>query len=592
MTPASSPRPRSRICAFIVLLLSLLPEVHAQSVIQSHSGPPRTVPPPPETYVPNPGTNHGYVHGSPLRPPPGLVFGEATFQGDSFGPYFLPPLAPVLGESLQTLTSPTPDRPTAIATPPPSIFDHFPRLVAPTVHLPPSDTLADHIGEIYSVPLSYLFVATHYEADRSIVLSGQWHADYNHLPPEARERLTRYLRDRRAAIDSLRAQLARIETAPADEHPALLAAFAAEQTPSLLTLENDAEALRAELTENGFMKNGAQDIATVRPKHSRNAAQNKAQATVIDALSAAQFHPGLSLDQRLLLHEITFDIALRFPPPANPPNRAAPPAVFFWPAGARIRLPDPLPAELSTTFSSFQSLKAELKKELTTLVERQRTRVLPASRSAAYRQLATAQAPRFRQLESLAEEIRRQLVLLPIFAPPAQPNLPPDLLRRLAETRETKATLHRDLAAHLQHFRQVLPDHRVDLLRHDKAVILSASPLPNRLPARNSRVEATLSELAATNQHVIRRFTALDADFAALRKVLDAYRASLPESSGITIETLLAHFAEDFAAHENGHRYRDYRAAVLQPGLSPAQRRLLFNAAQVALYKETRQIAP
>ena len=49
------------------------------------------------------------------------------------------------------------------------------------------------------------------------------------------------------------------------------------------------------------------------------------------------------------------------------------------------------------------------------------------------------------------------------------------------------------------------------------------------------------------------------------------------------IEVLLVEFAYAFGQQERWERYADYETAVLQPGLSPEQRRLLFGAALTSL---------
>ena len=46
-----------------------------------------------------------------------------------------------------------------------------------------------------------------------------------------------------------------------------------------------------------------------------------------------------------------------------------------------------------------------------------------------------------------------------------------------------------------------------------------------------------------------------------------------------TIEQLLKEFAYAFQKQEAWELYREYEIAVLEPGLSPAQRELLFGAA-------------
>ena len=57
------------------------------------------------------------------------------------------------------------------------------------------------------------------------------------------------------------------------------------------------------------------------------------------------------------------------------------------------------------------------------------------------------------------------------------------------------------------------------------------------------------------------------------------YRDSLDATDAPALPELTARIARSFIAHQNHQRFADYRTAVLTPGLSPAQRRLLFAAA-------------
>ena len=63
---------------------------------------------------------------------------------------------------------------------------------------------------------------------------------------------------------------------------------------------------------------------------------------------------------------------------------------------------------------------------------------------------------------------------------------------------------------------------------------------------------------------------------------------------GKSIDDLLRDFEEARQEQETWAKYRDYRDAVLAPGLSPAQRRLLFDAAveQLALPLPAGEAAP
>jgi hypothetical protein len=65
-----------------------------------------------------------------------------------------------------------------------------------------------------------------------------------------------------------------------------------------------------------------------------------------------------------------------------------------------------------------------------------------------------------------------------------------------------------------------------------------------------------------------------------LQRELLAVASSLASRGGNkSVEMLLAEFSYAFSRQERWERYVEYETAVLQPGLSPEQRRLLFGAA-------------
>ncbi|HWA24820.1 MAG TPA: hypothetical protein VG734_04025 [Lacunisphaera sp.] len=65
-------------------------------------------------------------------------------------------------------------------------------------------------------------------------------------------------------------------------------------------------------------------------------------------------------------------------------------------------------------------------------------------------------------------------------------------------------------------------------------------------------------------------------DSQALQAALRDYRDSVLKDPERNLAQLLASLAQAVAAQENDRLYRDYRAAVLQAGLSLEQRRLLL----------------
>jgi hypothetical protein len=77
------------------------------------------------------------------------------------------------------------------------------------------------------------------------------------------------------------------------------------------------------------------------------------------------------------------------------------------------------------------------------------------------------------------------------------------------------------------------------------------------------------------------------AEIAALNAEADAIRGELARQAAVqpgtnadkSTEALLREFADAFKRQQLATVYAEYRTAVLEPGLSPAQRRLLFDGA-------------
>ena len=77
----------------------------------------------------------------------------------------------------------------------------------------------------------------------------------------------------------------------------------------------------------------------------------------------------------------------------------------------------------------------------------------------------------------------------------------------------------------------------------------------------------------------------LEADYLRWTQFDKTPRVAAHSPAGATksVDALLADFAAAFKQQQLRALYQDYRTAVLQPGLTPAQRELLFNAAVAAL---------
>jgi hypothetical protein len=86
--------------------------------------------------------------------------------------------------------------------------------------------------------------------------------------------------------------------------------------------------------------------------------------------------------------------------------------------------------------------------------------------------------------------------------------------------------------------------------------------------------------LAAFSQATADRFTALGKEKEAIRGELARLVSTPTETvAGKSADTLLKEFADAVQQQEAWQQYGDYQVAVFQPGLSPEQRRLLFDAA-------------
>jgi hypothetical protein len=164
-------------------------------------------------------------------------------------------------------------------------------------------------------------------------------------------------------------------------------------------------------------------------------------------------------------------------------------------------------------------------------------------------------------------------------------------------------------------FRLELPTDNVELVSQNEKVSIVVTPnkskedrpRPNQDVARSRNLDflsdteskprpdrdAVVARLNTYSESLPQRFTALATEFQALRAEISRYQAALPQAkTSANVDELVAHFVKSYKVQELWNRYSDYRTAVLLPGLSPAQRRLLFNAVQVDLFKELYSISP
>jgi hypothetical protein len=484
-----------------------------------------TTPAPPPTYHPLPPPPHlsdgGFLPGFWNNE---RVGGRSALQFERlYGPLFFPALLPVLG-------SIPPSRPGHLAT-------DYPRALA---------------GEPFFMAYGIL-------------------AANNRLPVDSAERIARYRSARLALLTELRALLRHEPGASPGSSEHALANLAAIQTSRLLELEAEAEQNRYELTQVEALKATADDIGKWVPDE-KNSKLDEALASSRLTLSAAHFRNGFSSDQRHLLEEMALETQLAVEPESGPTERAS---VFFWPAGARIPEPVGLPPEAAARFEEFRRRKAALKNELRVTLAREESRLFNIDSTGTFARLAAAQAPRFAELDTLADQLRPALAALADVRTNPAAEFPPALARQVVTVVDHKDALQREVHVQLAEFRRELPAERLKLVRQGSGLAIAI--VTDSGFSRNR--ESVLARIETFNAEIATQFEAYATKRAAVRAAIARHQASVPGAKpGITVDQLATDFLSAYNAREYRNQQRDYAAAVFASGLSPAQRRLLLAA--------------
>jgi aminopeptidase N len=298
--------------------------------------------------------------------------------------------------------------------------------------------------------------------------------------------------------------------------------------------------------------------------------------------AAVFYQEGFAPSQRRLLREVAMEVQVEaFKPKSAPASPEDNSLMYFSPETSRVRLPDELSAEIAAKVEAYQKEKSEIKTELRDAICQQ-DRATNAQRVQALRQLAESQTPRIAALEILAEDIRQGLALQPKQpGPPSPPSLPPELATRITAYQKEKIVLRKLLQDKLKELGKGLTPTKTGFSRTEAA---SGDDLhPDDVgPALlgKDRQKLMRDALAAFSQATADRFTALGKEKEAIRGELARLVSTPTETvAGKSADTLLKEFADAVQQQEAWQQYGDYQVAVFQPGLSPEQRRLLFDAA-------------
>ena len=360
-------------------------------------------------------------------------------------------------------------------------------------------------------------------------------------------RLDTYRSERATLLAELRARIDTLRDADPASRQRALEDFSGEQTPRISALEKEAEAIRNDLSHHGSgfaeFERWRSGLASLPP--GALTPEVRRQFVQVSAFYSERLSPA----QRRLLKSIAASSTDEPVPPGG--NIGS--LLDFSPETARIRLPSKLPHELADQIVAYWNGKKELEHELLKTLYPDKT---PSSHRAyldSLQSLAVIQAPRLAALETQAEKIREGLATLNDPAKtPDLPDLPVELTARIAAHRADKLALNKALLA-----------------RRDE-VMKSAAGADAAALAEKVRVA-----IADFSREHASQYATLETSGAAIRGDL----ARLPGASVDSAAALLIKFSESIQRLQNFWDYRDYQTAVLQPGLSPEQRRLLFEGA-------------
>lgn len=400
------------------------------------------------------------------------------------------------------------------------------------------------------------------------------------LAEKSRTRLDHYRAAKRTLQDELRAEFDRLRDAEPEARAAALDALARRQAPRIAALEAEAEQLRRDLGS------GDEHWSALREwRLGEKGQRGFSPAEIGQVLRGYAFYENSLLPaQRRLLREIQFEMNAAAPDAAN--AAAAQPYLFFPPEPARVLLPDDLPADVAAQIASYQTKKSKLKKELYDAVVAYESQRLGFLRPNPLKALAASQAAALAELETLAEEIRRGLARHASPATLAERSpLPPVLQARTAAIMSAIASAQKSATARLNELFAANRDVPMQTAVRFEPAGLRVLIVPSGAGRGRGRSGPAPADSDARLAAIRAAAAAITDDYgrqvAGIVNDLNALRAEIARTLGTThasaVDQTLNAALRVATARENDPLYAEYRVAVFQPGLSPAQRRLLFD---------------
>lgn len=384
--------------------------------------------------------------------------------------------------------------------------------------------------------------------------------------------LGEYLAEKERLRQAIRDELRRTETALPAEREQALQKLALAQAPALAALRKRTQALWDKLTS------GDEEWGALREWRLGDAKRGDRPAEVAQVMQAAAFYEeGLEIEQRELLRAIALEISASVDPAAA--TKVAETQLFFHmlPAPARIALPMNLPPDVARRAADLESRLSTMRKELYDWVFTQDRR-WSLNRRMAFSDLARKQVPEMLELDRQAEALRRDLIRHPELATPPKDSalLPAAINQDLRELIRRRMALEQEIGQEI-----------LTLEKKHKNVEISYAFAVARL---STSVRLTLDWRKYEERRAVQK--AVDEDLEKVKALYREKYAALAEFGAGIGPKATAHFANPSEAavalaavsrqlvlQANGDPHEDYRAAALEPGLSLAQRRLLFDAA-------------
>jgi len=454
----------------------------------------------------------------------------------------------------------------------PPIGAPIPPKQAPGLQTPAPQELAKFIYEPFYAPLSTRLAEQ--DLSRKLIT-----------------RLDNYKAKRSALQTELQKKLDSLTDAMPADRIQQLETFAREQTPRIAELEATAEQLRSDLLRGGLIGifSGTGDWNETRrwALGGETLPQDRQQTLVFEFLvmrAAVYYQEGLSPAQRRLLREIAMELQVEaFKPKTEEPSKNETSLMFFSPETSRIGVPDDLPPDLSAKIATYQSEKKAIKTELRNTLYSQ-DRAAASRRFQVLKQLAESQASRIAVLDGLADDIRACLSRLPKPpGPTTPPAFPAELAKRISAYQKEKLAIQKLLQSKLDEVRErlsITPEgfNVTRKASDDRSRITFNLQTPPGLPDyKRTLIRQAIDDL---NKQNAQRFDALNKEREVIREEVARFAAVPRDASGEnSVRSLLRDFFTALREEESWQPYKDYQTAVYQPGLSPEQRRLLFEVA-------------